>query len=267
MKRILMVLLTLGFMASHAQDRVYRKDGKVLRGKVLEVSDRAITFRYEGEDLIYRLDPQLVEKIVYESGRREKLHANPDDNPVYYAKQRSNSLKITPFLFNANVLQFSFERSFSTHASFDVEIDAIGIGDDELELHAAGIGVGGSVRFYVGRGKKNLHRMKGWYLSPHIKYQYYLEDHFAPEGVERPPGRNQVTSFYFLLTGGYQMVFNDRVSFDIAYGAGYRAGTPYREDRISAELGGSPRMYGYFANGTTGVLTSMVSLKIGLLLD
>jgi hypothetical protein len=75
MKRLLLVLLSVSFMASaNAQDKVVLKNGEVLDVKVVKNDEKTIEFQYPGESLLNVKNKREIKQIVYESGRVEEIN-------------------------------------------------------------------------------------------------------------------------------------------------------------------------------------------------
>ncbi|MDH1602077.1 MULTISPECIES: hypothetical protein [Empedobacter] len=74
MKKNLLFLVTF-FISSIAfsQDIIKTHKDEVIKGKVIEVSDKEVKFQYEGESMINTLSKNLVSEIDFESGRNQKI--------------------------------------------------------------------------------------------------------------------------------------------------------------------------------------------------
>ena len=168
-KYFLSFLFLLVAFTAMSQDRVYRKDGKVLRGKVLEVGSSEIKFQYEDETIFYYIDIELIEKIVFESGRKETFY-DAGLEPGYYAKQRRNVIKFAFFSISRDHLVLSYERAIKPGFSFEVDINAIGVGFSSEEVNPAGFGLAGGVKLFTSKKRSSYHMLKGFYLNPKIYF-------------------------------------------------------------------------------------------------
>lgn len=74
MKKNLLFLVTF-FISSIAfcQDIIKTHKDEVIKGKVIEVSDKEVKFQYEGESMMNTLSKNLVSEIDFESGRNQKI--------------------------------------------------------------------------------------------------------------------------------------------------------------------------------------------------
>ena len=268
-----LLFLALAFTAA-AQDRVYRKDGKVLRGKVLEVGSSEIKFQYENETIFYYIDVALVEKIVFESGRKETFY---DDGlePGYYAKQRRNALKFAFFSLSRDHLTLSYERAVKPGFSFEVDMNVIGVGFSNTGENAAGFGLAGGAKFFTSKRRNSYHMLKGFYLSPKVYVNYYSRDYmtYNPNVMQETKERKESTTGALMLNLGYQFVLNNRFLLDFyaGFGYGFTSFNPYDVN------GESYYYYDYYTNynfqyGYSLILdgppfAGTAGFRVGVLLD
>ena len=84
MKRLLCFMLLFVSISCFAQDEVVYHNGNVIKGKVSEVTDYYIKFRYEGEDVDNTIGRAALSEVRFGSGRvqqmSQKVYVNsPDD--------------------------------------------------------------------------------------------------------------------------------------------------------------------------------------------
>ena len=127
----LCALLICGASAK-AQDKLYRKNGEILKVKVLEVSSSEVKYRIFGapdDSPIYVLERDRIKKIVYQDGREEKGTASIDlKDPEQYLDQKKNALKVNFLGPLVGFTQISYERSTGVGKSFEVGLSIIGAG-------------------------------------------------------------------------------------------------------------------------------------------
>jgi hypothetical protein len=271
LKNLLFVALMALSVSMFAQDRVYRKDGKVLRGKVLEVGTSEIKFQYEEETLIYYIDITLVEKILFESGRKETFY-EAGLEPGYYAEDRRNALKLSFFSLARNHLTLSYERAIKPGLSFEVDVNAIGLGYDAFDENPAGFGIAGGVKFFTSKRRTNYHMLKGFYIQPRLYFNAYAKDFYGydPSVGTEFKERKSVQTGALTLNFGYQWVLSNRFLLDLylGFGYGFTSFNPYDATEppfFYSESGGY--QYGFAIIEDGPPLAGTGGLRIGFLLD
>ncbi|WP_367916044.1 hypothetical protein [Leadbetterella sp. DM7] len=74
MKKFIFTLaVTMSGITAFSQDIIRTHKGETIEGKVTEMGDRTIKFKYSGEDMINSLSKNLVSEIKFESGRTQKV--------------------------------------------------------------------------------------------------------------------------------------------------------------------------------------------------
>jgi hypothetical protein len=262
MKKLLAVLLGGGVMASYAQDRVYRKDGETLRGKVLEINSKEIVFQPTDEEWVYYVDRTQLVKIIFESGREEWMQEPPVVTP--FRKQRTWALKaqvLTPF---QNAYGFASEWSWSKTQSSQVEVMFLGPDFDAIDWDSKGLAVGLGHRFYLDKQSRRNHRMTGLYLHPLVQLVAFSEMHPNPVLAEQNQ-RMEYRFFIPTLNLGYQHIFANRLIMDAGCSVGYPLGTDIPEERYDPETG--HMKVGNFLFRDSLPLTVQVNCSLGILLD
>ncbi|KKN36665.1 hypothetical protein LCGC14_0771320 [marine sediment metagenome] len=75
MRTLLMaIILTISLNVINAQDQILKLNGETVTCKVLEITDGSIKYKHLGEDLLNNISKNLIEEIVFESGRVEKFN-------------------------------------------------------------------------------------------------------------------------------------------------------------------------------------------------
>ena len=192
--RILCFIATLFlFTAVHAQDKIYRKNGKVVQAKVLEVGTSEIKYRIFGDDNgpIYVLETDKIKKVDFQNGTSQKFTVNIKD-PEYYEGQLKKALKLNFLGPLYGFTQISYEKNLAVGRSYEASFTIIGAGKSErLEYNNSTIG---SVRrnqfgfagsfgykfnkwpdFLFGRTRLT-HLMQGAYVKPVAYVGNYSEN-------------------------------------------------------------------------------------------
>lgn len=73
MKIILLFAFLANMLIVSAQDKITTHTGENITCKVTEVAENTIKYKFEGEDMINNISKNLVEEIVFSSGRTQKI--------------------------------------------------------------------------------------------------------------------------------------------------------------------------------------------------
>src|SRR5689334_3838990 len=91
----LVLLLNIISIAASSQDRIYRRNGKIVEAKVIEIGSSEIKY-HEFTDLngpIYVLETDRIIKVVFENGKVQTFEDNIKD-PERYANQADKAIKL-----------------------------------------------------------------------------------------------------------------------------------------------------------------------------
>jgi hypothetical protein len=285
----LCALLICGATAN-AQDKLYRKNGEILKVKVLEVSSTEVKYRLFGkpdDSPIYVLERDRIKKIVYEDGREEKATATLDlKDPEQYLDQKKNALKINFLGPLVGFTQISYERSTGVGKSFEVGLTIIGAGKNrqlsydyyynntitEKNMDQFGFAIAGGYKFnklpdFLFGKTRFTHLMQGAYVKPMLYIGNYKENvlFYKTNTQTYVIDRQNVTFGALQIELGKQWVFGDSFVLDWYGGFGYGVdnknynNNSNNEDNttaynyLNARLGKSP---GFSVNG---------GLKLGFL--
>ncbi len=240
MKNIFALLSLIIFTTQlFAQDNIYRKNGQVVKAKVIEVGSTEIKYKLpeDAESPIYVLEKDRINKIEYQNGKVEKF--TPDlKNPEQYAGQLGKAIKIDFLGPLIGYTQISFEKSIGVGKAYEVTLGIIGAGKNQsvdywynsvhLEKRNQ-FGVSASFGykfnklpdFLFGR-TRFTHLMQGSYAKPILYAGNYSENRIMYKGnsqyvVERP----NVTFGALQIELGKQWVFGDKFLLDTYWGLGY----------------------------------------------
>ncbi len=273
------------FLLTHeakAQDKIHKKNGKILNVKIIEVGVEDIRYRQQDQPdgVIYAVEKVDVEKVVLENGLVQKFGDSNLDNSELYQSQRKQALKVSFLAPLAGYTRFTYERAIKPGHSWEAKLGIVGLGqqgglDGSLgssQVRQSGVFVAGGYKYilqpsyYLSR-QRYAHILKGSYFRPEIAFGSYAESQnrifWTGSGWASTTQRYTTSYFCFILSGGKQWIINDRFLIDISYGIGYGG---YRSNQPSGELFDfSATNYGYtiLSNG----LATSSTLNIGFLLN
>lgn len=231
-----------------AQDKIYRKSGKVVEAKVLEVGSEEIKYRVYRDTTgpLYTLATDKIKKIVYENGREESFTVDIKD-PEYYEGQLRRAIKVDFIAPLTGYSQFSYEKSTGVGKGYELTLGIIGAGKSDVldyydntlrstRKNPFGIGVSAGYKFnklpdfLFGRTRLR-HIMQGSYVKPSIILGNYSENQVVYKQSQQYVVERHNTSFGALhLELGKQWVFGDRFLVNLYYGFGYGFDNKYNDN-------------------------------------
>ncbi|HEY6502826.1 MAG TPA: hypothetical protein VIZ28_02515 [Chitinophagaceae bacterium] len=239
---LLFLLLVFASSFSWSQDKIYRKNGKVVEAKVLEIGNSEVKYReFRNPDgPIYVLETDRISKIEYENGKVEKFTDDLKD-PERYEGQLNKAIKFDFFGPLLGYTQLSFEKSTGVGKGYEISVGIIGAGkSSRLEYYDANntwqtvkrgqLGAFASFGYKFGKlpdfilfGKTRLtHIMQGTYIKPILYLGHYKENQVQWKGNNNYElGEQNVTFGALQLEAGKQWVFGDKVLLDMYFGMGY----------------------------------------------
>lgn len=272
-----LVLLLISCL-SYSQDKIYRKNGKIVEAKIIEVGSEEIKYKeFNNPDgPIYVLETDRISKIVYADGKTEKFILNLKD-PEKYAGQLNKAIKVDFLGPLIGYSQFSFEKSTGVGKGYELSLGIIGLGKSsslnyydsqlgDVKKNQFGIFAGGGFRFsklpdFIVFGKTRFtHLMQGTYIKPMLYLGNYSENRIAWKANNNYTVEKQNVTFGALQVElGRQWVYGDRFLLDVYFGLGYgfdnkKSSYQYSyEDNyaafnyVNARLGRSPGLSTTFA--------------------
>lgn len=281
MRTFLLFFLALFLFSAalNAQDKIYRKNGQVLKVKILEISSSEIKYRIYGDDNgpIYVLEKDRINKIVYENGRVETPTIDIKD-PEQYEDQLKKAIKINFLSPLLGYTQFGFEKSTGVGKSYELTMAIIGAGKNQtLDFYTYpqaqkrdqfGIAFGAGYKFnklpdFLFGRTRFTHLMQGAYAKPTLYLGNYSENVVVDKGTgQQVVERQNITFGAVQLELGKQWVFGEKFLLDLYWGFGIGADSKKEEYYYDSEaynyviqrLGTSP---GFSLNG---------GVKLGLLI-
>jgi hypothetical protein len=285
----LIALILLAASFTYSQDKIYRKNGKIVEAKILEIGNDEIKYKesHNPDGPIYVLETDRISKIVFADGKVEKFTIDIRD-PEKYAGQLKKAIKID---FLGPLLGFSqvtFEKSRGVGKGYELSLGIIGAGKSSriefydfnynyVRRNPFGVFISGGYKFgklpdFILFGKTRLtHVMQGTYIRPLVYLGNYSENRIIWKASNTyEVGRQNVTFGALQIEAGRQWVFGDKFLLDIYEGLGY--GFDNKKDSYqyqnSTDYFDNTAAYNY-ANARLGRspgLSYTFAIKVGLLI-
>ncbi|PZF74378.1 hypothetical protein DN068_02015 [Taibaiella soli] len=88
-----------GLKAQNVVDTLKMLTGEIKYGKVLDLTNKDVQFIHQGETLVYTIDRFTVDKIIFASGRTERINSTAA-NPVLGGTVEPNTVAVLPFVYH-----------------------------------------------------------------------------------------------------------------------------------------------------------------------
>ena len=242
MKKILF-LIALFISTSQlikAQDKIYRKNGKIVAAKVIEIGAAEIKYKeYNNPDgPIYILETDRIKKIVFADGKVQTFSDNFKDKELYVG-QATKAIKINFFSPLYGYIEVGYEKNIGVGKSYELSLGVIGLGkSDQLNYYnsqlqsvkrnPAGAFISGGYKFgklpdFILFGRSRMtHLMQGTYVKPIIYFGHYSENMLIEKANSvYEVGKQNVTFGALQIEVGRQWVLGDKMVLDIYEGLGY----------------------------------------------
>lgn len=235
---VFIALLALG-NSLHAQDKIFRKNGQIVKSKIIEIGTGDVKYKVFGDENgpVYVLEKDRISKIVFENGRTEKFIPDLKDLEQYEGQLRQGIKLdfIGPLL---GYTQITYEKSTGVGKGYELTLGIIGAGknqtlewfDNNLRTEkknqfgitlAAGYKFSKLPDFLFGR-TRFTHLMQGGYAKPIFYIGRYGENRLADKGnAQIVVERKNITFAALQLELGKQWVFGERFLLDLYWGFGY----------------------------------------------
>lgn len=243
MSRFFLLVMTLATcsVTLSAQDIIYKKDGKRLRVKVIEIDDTKIRYtEYTDQDgLVFSMDRSMIREIELESGNvYEEVEAGTD--PSYYYDDAMSNIKINFLAIGNGDLILAYERALNERSGYEVTAKVY-FNDRDFENDYGG-GFGLQAGYKVKTGSVFS---KGDYRPRHLLSGTYIR----PGGglSRRAWGAGHTTIVHAGIDLGRQFVYSDIFTLDLFLGfhyyanwdTGFPAGSTDRRFFDNEHLGGN----------------------------
>ncbi len=286
-----LLLLFIFFSATsavQAQDKIHRKNGKIILAKVIEIGTSDIKYKIfeEADGPVYVLEKDHITKIVFESGKTESFKPDLKD-PEAYVGQRNKAIKIDFLGPLIGYSQITFEKSIGVGKSYEVSLGIIGAGknqrfdyimnDVRLEKRNQ-FGFSGSFGYKFNKlpdfifGRTRFHHlMQGGYAKPILYVGNYSENRLNyKNGItnyEYVIDRTNTTFAALQMELGKQWVFADQFLLDTYWGFGYGFDNK-KGDYVYAGDEGDAAAFNYInaRAGRSPGFSLTYGIKVGMLL-
>ncbi len=281
-KSLITVVISLfSALILFAQDRIIKLDRTEISCKVSEIG--SIEIKYKKADNpdgpVYSIHKTEVFKIVFENGTEEIMQQNDmaviDFNKA--ARRYTRAITTRPFSPTTGFVSIGYQRALSRNRAFVSELGIIGpkIGSSDWGYKDSGVFLRAGYRLkrvpeVVMQGMEWGYNLGGFYLQPEITLAFFNSEPASTSSIFSSPTnfpKTSVTSGAFLITIGRQMIFGDRVTFDIGGSIGYGF-TNWPTDGIfnnTTEYPSRVQYYGYVL-GDTGSIAFGFTMSMGILL-
>lgn len=252
-----------------AQDKIYRKNGQVIKVKVIEIGVSEIKYKLHGdiEGPVYVLEKDRIRKIEYQNGTTDRMTVNLKD-PEQYADQLNRGIKIDFLGPLMGYSQITYEKSTGVGKGYELTLGIIGAGKNQtLDYYNStfrtanrnqfGISVAAGYKFsklpdFIFQRTRFTHLMQGGYVKPVLYLGNYSENRVMWKANSQYVLERQNIMFGALqIEIGKQWIFGEKFMLDVYWGFGYgfdnKRGNGYWYDDdlaaynyINARLGRSP---------------------------
>lgn len=281
----LLIFFLLAISLTQAQDKIYRKNGKIVEAKVLEIGSSEVKYKeFNNPDgPVYVLETDRIIKIVFANGKVQKFTEDLKD-PERYSDQLRKAVKLDFMGPLLGYSQISFEKATDIGKGYELSVGVIGAGkssrldyyDSDLRSvrrNQFGFFVSGGYKFgklpdFILFGKTRYsHMMQGTYAKPIVYAGHYSENRVMwKNGNTYEIGKQNVTFGAIEIELGRQWVFGDKFLLDIYNGFGYgfdnkkSSDDYYDDDNIAAYNYANARL------GRSPGFSYSFGIKLGLLI-
>lgn len=234
------LILVFFFQSSFGQDKIYRKNGKIVEARIIEIGVDEIKYKEfdKPDGPIYVLETDRISKIVYEDGKTQKFILNIKD-PEKYEGQLTKAVKLDFLGPLIGYTQFSYEKSLGVGKGYELSFGIIGAGKSsridyfnsqfqDVKRNQFGFFAGAGYKFgklpdFILFGKTRFtHIMQGTYIKPILYLGNYSENRIEWKANNNYVVERQNVTFGALqVEAGKQWVFSDKILLDIYWGLGY----------------------------------------------
>jgi hypothetical protein len=227
-------------IAAHAQDKIYRNNGKVVEARIIEVGSDEIKYHEYNDPggVVYILETDRIKKIVFENGKVRSFDGDVKD-PERYAGQRSRAIKFNFLSPLYGYTEIGFEQSTGVGKGYELSLGVIGAGKSrfldfydsqlgEVKRNPFGIFISGGYKFgklpdFILFGRTRFsHLMQGTYIKPIVYLGNYKENRLVYKSNNVTEIEKQNVTFAALqIEVGKQWVLGDRFVLDFYEGLGY----------------------------------------------
>ncbi len=290
MKKLKLLALLVLFLSLHAfaQDKMYKTNGEVIEVNIIEVGKSTIKYKLYNEPNgpTYTISKDDIKKITNLDVKEialKKLIANP----IIYANQSKNALKVNLLSPLFGFTQINLEHSIKPRRSYELTLGLIGLGkrkqtstyyfnnntSEAVYRGAAGIFVGGGYKFltqfnFLRNYDNYSHVLQGWYAKPEIILGLYRQhDNLSVTNQTLIKNKETVALGAIIFNLGKQWVFSEKFLIDVYGGAGYALDSKPNDESIPFYGTNPTNHFILYSNRYGKGISTTVGLKVGLLLN
>ena len=222
-----------------AQDKIHRKNGQVVKAKIIEIGVSEIKYKLYGDENgpVYVLEKDRIKKIEYENGTTDKMTINLKD-PEQYSDQRSKGIKIDFLGPLLGYSQITYEKSTGVGKGYELTLGIIGGGKNQtieyydntfrtVKKDQFGVAVAAGYKFsklpdFIFQRTRFTHLLQGGYVKPVFYLGNYSENRLMWKANNQYVVERQNIMFGALqIEVGKQWIFGDKFMLDLYWGFGY----------------------------------------------
>ena len=286
MKKLILVFTCfLAVYITNGQDKIFRKNGQVVKAKIIEVGTTEIKYKLPdvAESPIYVLEKDRINKIQYENGQTDKFIVDLKDSEQYTG-QLHKAIKIDFMGPLLGYTQITYEKSTSIGKSYEFSLGIIGAGKSQtlnynydynqiriVRKNQFGGFLAGGYKFsklpdFLFGRTRFMHVMQGAYAKPVLYVGNYSENRIAYKANnEYTAERKNITFAALQVELGKQWVFGDKFLIDGYWGFCYgfdnkKSNDEYYYDDATAYNYANARL------GKSPGFSSTFAIKLGMLI-
>jgi hypothetical protein len=271
-------------LSAEAQDKIYRKNGQMVKAKILEIGSSEVKYKVfdNQEGPIYSLETDRISKIVFVSGKVEKFTPDLKD-PELYVGQKTKAIKVDFLGPLLGYTQITYEKSNGVGKGYELTLGIIGAGknqridwyDNTLRTSkrsqfgfSAGIGYKFSkLPDFLFNRVRFSHLLQGAYAKPVFYIGNYSENRLAyKNNMQYEIERTNTTFAALQVELGKQWVFGESFPLDLYWGIGYGFDNKKQNEPYGVYDDGSAYNYINARAGSSPGLSFTFGLKVGWLL-
>jgi hypothetical protein len=279
-RQILMVFFSCFISSLFSQnanqaDTIYKINGEVLLVHIAEINHDEVKYTpvVNPRKLEFLISTNEIHRIVFSNGIRQTfLHETKSEGS-------KNNIKFNLLSPIGDRVHFNFERAFMNGVSYELGLNAIGLGKRNGDETPVGLIANAGLRFYtftIFKSNKNSfsHEMDGAYIQPSFAYGITQHTYNTNTGINA----GNITSvaavktnyFMFLVNIGRQFIYLNKFSFDLSAGIGYgsysnqmNANNANYEAGKDNYTGDNPMRYGFIIYERAMPIALNAQFKIG----
>jgi hypothetical protein len=241
--KLFFFVLLFATMSSFAQDKIIKKDGKVVQVVIKEINDKQIKYvDYNDQDgIVFTIDKALVKEVVFSYGKKMEIKDNRKD-VWYFADDKINNVMLNFSAFGGNTLGVAYERALKPGQSLMGEVKVYGIGIPNIdEVSRTGMAFDVYYRLklkslFSDNEYRPKHLLSGGYFAPNIGFStgtYTYSDYYydyANDTASDVYYKRSHSIFNLGVSYGKQWILQNILSIDASVGFHYFFGKVKDED-------------------------------------